>query len=226
MFGQAASFAFLAAVSPTALLVMAVYLGSATPRRIAGLYLAGALLMSAVMALALLIIVRSAGLDLPTQRTPRYGVRLGLGILALAAAAFMARRRAASPLPGAGQTAPAKKRSGLMSRLVTAPTPGMAFLAGVLLFAPSLTFIAAVQVVATARAGVVTTAAALIVVVVISAAIVWLPLLTYLFYPAQTTRRLKAVNGWLRTHGRQIMVLALAVGGVLLVLNGALGITG
>jgi hypothetical protein len=234
VYGQAASFAFLAAVSPTALLVMAVYLGSAQPRRTAGLYLVGALLMSTVMAVVLLIVVRSIGLNLPTHRTPRYGVRLGLGILALAAAAFAARRRAtpnratpnrAAPSQSApGQVTPAKKQNALMSRLMTAPSPGMAFLAGLLLFAPSLTFVAAVQVVATAGAGVAATAAALIVVVVISAAIVWLPLLTYLFYPEQTTRKLKALNGWLRAHGRQLVMVTLTVGGALLVVDGALGL--
>jgi hypothetical protein len=254
VFGQAASFALLAAISPTALLVMAVYLGSAQPRRTAGLYLAGALLMSTVTAVVLLIVVRSIGLNLPTHRTPRYGVRLGLGVLALAVAAFAARRRAAPPVtsqatspvaapgqpspgqpspcqpspgqPSPGQPLPAKKRNALMSRLMTEPSPAIAFLAGLLLFAPSLTFIAAVQAVASAGAGAAATVLALIVVVVISAAIVWLPLLTYLFYPEQTTRRLGAANGWLRAHGRQIVLVTLTVCGVLLVLDGALGLAG
>ncbi len=43
MLGQAAGFALLAAVSPTALLVMAVLLGSDNPRRTALMYVAGAM---------------------------------------------------------------------------------------------------------------------------------------------------------------------------------------
>jgi len=46
---QAAGLALLAALSPTALLVAAVYLGSARPRLVTAFYLAGAVLMSLVM---------------------------------------------------------------------------------------------------------------------------------------------------------------------------------
>jgi hypothetical protein len=227
MLGQAASFAFLATISPTALLVLVVYLGSEQPRRTAMLYLAGAVIMSTVMAVVLLIVVRSLGLDLPTHRTPRYGLRLGIGMLALVAAAVMALRY--RPAVGAGGPAVEgdqdRKPNGLMSRLVNNPAPLTAFLAGVLLFAPSLTFIAAVQVVATARASIAVTAIGLVTVVIVSAAIVWLPLLGYLFRPEPTTRTLKLLTAWLTTHGRLIGMTALAVAGVVLVLDGALGLT-
>jgi hypothetical protein len=56
--------------------------------------------------------------------------------------------------------------------------------------------------------------------------IVWLPLLTFLVAPEATTRRLAALNGWLRARGRQIAVGALGAGGVILVINGALGLAG
>ena len=52
---QAAGLAVLAAISPTALLVAAVYLGSARPRLVGSLYLAGAILMSLVMGLVVAI---------------------------------------------------------------------------------------------------------------------------------------------------------------------------
>jgi hypothetical protein len=41
MLAEAAGFAFLAALSPTALLIAAIYLGSARPRRTVLCYLAG-----------------------------------------------------------------------------------------------------------------------------------------------------------------------------------------
>jgi hypothetical protein len=46
MFGQAAGFAFLAALSPGAVVVMTGFLGSASPRRTALLFLLGALVIS------------------------------------------------------------------------------------------------------------------------------------------------------------------------------------
>jgi hypothetical protein len=218
--GQAASFALLAAVSPTALLVLAVYLGSAQPRRTAGLYLIGAVVMSVITAAIALIVIRATGLNLPVNRAPRYGLRLGLGVLALVAAAYIYRRTpAVSAEPG---TPPGQKK--LISRLVDDPTPATAFAAGLLLFAPGLTFIAAVQVVATARAGTALTAIALIIVVVISVVIVWLPFVAYLAAPDYTSRKLRALNGWLRAHGRTIMLTVLVGVGVALILNGALAL--
>lgn len=217
MLGQAAGFAVLAAISPASLLVMAVFLGSANPRRTALAYVAGAMLMTVAMAVAVLYLIRGFGLDQPRQHDPRYGLRLGLGILALAAAAVVARRERP-------RTEARKQGKGLLSRLTATPGPGTAFAAGLILFLPSTTFIAAVQVVATARAGVAITVAALLIVVLLTALVVWLPLLGYLAAPDATTRRLAAVNDWVRVHGRTVLVCAVAAGGAVLVVNGALGL--
>lgn len=238
---QAASFALLAAISPTALLVMAVYLGSASPRRTASFYVAGALVMTAVTAAITLVVIRTSGLNLPSRREPRYGLRLGLGVLALAAAGWIWRRARSGPdatgpdeagrdeagrdkgapeQPGPGRP----QRTGLMNRLLADPKPATAFTAGLVLFAPSITFLAAVQVIATARAGTALTAVALVVVVTVSIIIVWLPLAAYHFAPDQTTRVLKALNGWLRAYGKTVAVGALAAGGAILMINGILGV--
>ena len=265
MLGQAAGFAVLAAVSPTALLVMAVFLGSANPRTTALLYVAGAMLMTVVMAVAVLLILRATGLNQPRQRDPRYGLRLGLGFLALAAAVFVARRsrRSAlavgtqamssqtaeahaaatsaggahaagfqaaatpsSPATATPATATKQKGPGLVGRLVAEPKPSTAFGVGVLLFAPSATFIAAVQVIATSNASAAVTALAVVIVVLLTGLIVWLPLLTYLAAPGPTTRRLKALNGWLRANGRVLLMGALAVCGVILIITSSLALAG
>lgn len=219
MLAQAAGFAVLATISPTALLVMAVFLGSANPRTTALLYVAGATLMTVAMAVAVLFILRAAGLDQPRAHDARYGLRLGIGILALATAAFVAgrRRRESSSEP---------ETTGLIARLTTQPGPGTAFAAGVILFVPSATFIAAVQVVATARAAVVVTVLTLVIVVIITVLVVWLPLVTFLAAPAATNRRLAIVNAWLRANGRLILIGGLALGGLVLVINGAAGLAG
>jgi hypothetical protein len=213
--GQAVSFALLAAVSPTALIVLAVYLGSSSPRRTASYYVAGALVMTAVTCGVVFAIIKLSGLDLPRHHGPRYALRLGLGALALAAGAFIQLR----PHPSS------KPASGLMSRLVTEPTPRIAFAAGVVLFAPSLMLLAAVQVVATARANAALTTLALIIVVIITVVIVWLPMLAFLAVPDRTTRMLKLVSTWLHRYGRTVAVAALTVGGAALVIDGALGLT-
>ena len=100
MLTQASEFAVLAAISPTALLVVAVYLGSAQPRRTAAYYLAGAILMSVITGVIVLVALRTGNLSRPGERAPRYGLRLGLGLLALAAGVFIVNRKPTPPDPG------------------------------------------------------------------------------------------------------------------------------
>jgi hypothetical protein len=248
---EAAGFALLAAISPTALLVMAVFLGSGNPRQTALAYVAGAMMMSVIMAVTVLLLLRGTGLNLQRQHDPRYGLRLGLGVLALAAAVVVRwrRQRVTEPSPARSSAAvpsaaasspalstaaltspaissPAGAGSGFMSRLVARPSARSGFAAGVILFAPSATFIAAVQVVATARASMAGTVAGLVIVVLVSVLVVWLPLLAFLLAPEATTRRLGMINGWLRTRAKRLAAGALGVGGVILIVNGVLGLTG
>ena len=246
---QAAGFAVLAALSPTALLITAIYLGSARPRTTALCYLAGAVLISTVMGIAVLLLLRYGHFQLPGHRTPRYGLRLGLGLLILAAIAVVARRKprllglsgqprspgqpgrprnpgppGQPPDPGhPGQQGGGK---GIVSRLVSSPGPMTAFVAGVLVFMPALTFIAAIQVIATAGAGFPLSTLGLLIVIVINVAFIWLPFLAYLAAPGLTTRKLTAFNAWLRAHGRILLVLALLVAGAVLTVDGLLGLIG
>lgn len=227
MLAQAAGFAVLAAISPTALLVMAVFLGSDNPRRIAGLYVTGAVVMTVIMAITVLLVLQAAGLNQPRQHEPRYGLRLGLGIVALLVAALMvrrARRSAAATVMPRPSVKDDERKPGLIARLTASPRPLTAFLAGVILFAPSTTFIAAVQVIATSDASASLVALAMLIVIVLTALAVWLPLIAYLAAPEATTRALRNANGWLVANGRMLAVSALLIAGVALTLNGALNI--
>jgi hypothetical protein len=216
---QAAGLAVLAAISPTALLVVAVYLGSAQPRLTAAFYLAGAVAMSLVTGVIILAILRNAQLSHAANRTPRYEIRLGLGILLCLAAVVVARRKKPPPDP-------AQPQKGLVSRLAASPAPLSAFLVGVLIFAPGATFLAALQVIATSNASIELTALAVLVVVVINVVLVWLPIVVHVVAPDRTTRYLTSFNGWLRANGRTILVGVLLVVGAIMVANGIYGLTG
>ena len=76
---QAAGLAVLAAISPTALLVAAVYLGSARPRQTLLFYLIGALVMSTVMGVVVLVLLRAGGFSLPHHRTTALRAAAGAG---------------------------------------------------------------------------------------------------------------------------------------------------
>jgi hypothetical protein len=217
MLAQAAGLAVLAAISPTALLVAAVYLGSSRPRETMFCYLIGALVMSVVMGIVVLVLLRAGGFSVPSHRHDRYGLRLGLGLLLVLAGAVLVTRKPKPPDP-------ARPQQGLVSRLIAAPSAYTAFLAGILIFAPGITFIAAVQVVATAQASVGLIAAGLAIIVAINVALVWLPLLAYLVAPDLTTRNLIAFNSWLRRNGRVILAAVLVAAGIILAVNGLAGL--
>jgi len=219
MLAQAAGFAVLAALSPTALLVIAVYLGSSQPRRTGGYYLAGAILMSVITGIIVLAALHAGGLSRPAERQPRYGLRLGIGVLALAASGFFVARLRRPADPG-------KQGKGFMARMIANPSPRTAFLVGVLVFSPSVTFIAAIQAIATAQASLELSALALGIVVVLNVLLVWLPILAHLVAPGWTSRTLTGFNGWLRAHGRIIVAIAAAAAGVILTVDGLTGLLG
>lgn len=141
MLAEAAGLAVLAALSPTALLVVAVYLGSDRPKVIASLYLAGAVLMSIVTAVLTLAVLRSLGLSRPPAATERYALRLGFGALLLAGCLPVAARYRGTHRPAGPNSAPYlcarpdRQRPGIVSRMAAKPAPSSAFAVGLLVFA-------------------------------------------------------------------------------------------
>jgi MFS family permease len=217
MLEQAIGFAFLAALSPGALLVVTAYLGSERPRRTLLFFLTGAVAMTVLAGIVILVALHAGGLSHPRQRQPRYGLRLGLGVIAIGASIVLSRRKPRRPDPN-------KKDKGMLAKLLRRPAPLTAFAAGVVVFVPSAAFIAAAQVIATARASADLVVAAVALVVVIDVMFAWLPLLLFLVAPDATERHLRATNGWLHAHGRTVVVAVLALVGILLVADGIVGV--
>jgi hypothetical protein len=217
MLAEAAGLALLASLSPTALLIAAIYLGSARPRLTATFYLTGAIAMSLVMGVVILVVLRNAGLSHSAEHAPRYGLRLGFGLLLLVAGVVVARRTPQGPDS-------ASRKPGLIARMATDSAPLSAFLVGVLVFAPGATFLAALQVIATAHADVEATAVAVIVVVVINVLLVWLPIVLHVLAPERTTRYLTAFNTWLRRNGKTVLAWVLVVVGGIMVATGIHGL--
>jgi hypothetical protein len=213
---QAAGLALLSALSPTALLVTTVYLGSARPRRTTVCYLAGAVLMSSAIAVVVVFVLRGAGLSLPDNIEARYDLRLGLGLALIAIGIVITalrRRRPAGAAPA--------RRPGIVSRMIANPSARSAFAVGLLVFAPGVTFLAALEVIATAQASLELTTLAVAIAVVIAVLLVWLPLVFYLIEPGLTESQLKAFNGWLRVHGASVLAAAMIAAGVVIAATAA-----
>jgi len=216
---QAVGLALLAALSPTAVLVSAVFLASANPQRMVLIYLSGAVVMTAIMAAIVFAALQGGHLYQAAERQPRYGLRLGLGLAMLLVGAYLRRR-------GPKRPDPARKGKGIIPRLISRPGAKTAFIVGVLVYTPGLTFIAAIQAVATAKQSLPASVVALILVIVITVAFAWLPLILYLLAPGRTARQLRDLDRWLRSHGYLLTVAGLLIGGIFLTINGILGVTG
>jgi MFS family permease len=218
VFEQAAGLALIAACYPTVILIASLYLASSSPGRITASFVLGGLLAATVVGTAALIAIRAGGLSLPSHHTTRYGLRLVLGIVAIVAAVIIFRRKPKPPDP-----AKVKKPS-RMARLTADPKPRSAFAVGAMIFAFSGTFLAAVQVVATAKASVGATIAAMAMIIAMALLLAWVPLVAYLIAPEPTTKTLQGFNHWLTRHGRTLLAAAVGVIGVILVAQGAAGI--
>jgi hypothetical protein len=169
------------------------------------------------MAVILFVVLRAGGLSLPSEREPRYDLRLGIGVLALGLSLFLSRRKPRPPDPD--------KKPNLVMRMAARPGPRAAFAVGVLLFTPSITYIAAVQVIATSNAGTGMVVLGLALVAAIDAMFAWLPLVLFLAAPELTTRRLKELDSWLHSHGLKLLAVASLIAGLALVADGITGLT-
>ncbi len=218
LFAQAAGLALIAAFYPPAMLMAAIYLGSERPGRTTVLYVLGGMLIVTVIGVIALIAIRAGGLSHVGQHQTRYGLRLGLGVVAVVAAVVLYRRKPKPPDPAK------PKKPSLIERLSARPKPVTAFAVGVVMFGPSVTFIAAVQVVGTAKADVADTIGAMVMIIVLTVAFAWLPLVAYLIAPRRTVSALRAVDGWLKRHGRAVLTVAIGIVGILLVIQGITGL--
>ena len=75
---QAFALILTGALNPGALAVSAVFLGRDRGARLENAFLIGGLIMSLVVGGVVVVLVRTTGLELPKNTTPRYDVRLGV----------------------------------------------------------------------------------------------------------------------------------------------------
>jgi len=223
LYGEAAGLALLGAIYPPAMLVAALYLSSERPGKTTVFYVVGGLLTVTAIGIAALLAIRAGGLSGIGHHPARYGLRLGLGVVAIIAAVVLYRRMGRKPKrkpPDPAQ--PAKPN--LVQRLTARPRPLAAFAVGVVMFGPSLTFIAAVDVVANAKTSLADTIAAMAMIIVLTLAFAWLPLVAYLITPAGTVKMLRALEAWLKRHGKTVLTAAVGLVGIILVIQGITGL--
>jgi hypothetical protein len=196
--------ALLATLSPTSVAVIIWYLGRTSPRPLVSAYLVGAFLITALVAMATLFILQGTQTAPHTHPAPSATVDIILGV-ALLGAAVVAARHKSKPK----ETEKERRHD-----------PRGAFLLGVLMWTPSLAYLAALKLVSDANAPAVSTVLASLVLILCVLLIVEVPIAFYFIRPERTKLRLKAFNEWLHRHGRTLLTWGLAAAGVFMVVHG------
>lgn len=221
---QAFLLVLASAVNPGALVASAFFLRKERGARLDNAFLIGGLLMSAVVGIVVLALIRLTALQLPKHTTPRYDIRLALGILALIIAAFLPwlQSRLRRHSNGADRPSPSTRLMGKVAGV------GGAIVVGMVIFVPTVQYLAGLQIIATAERGLAAAILWVLLAAVVNVAIVWIFLTAYLAAPGRTKRHLDKAStwvDWVKAHSDLIVRIVLAVAGLFLVISGIHGLT-
>jgi hypothetical protein len=207
---QALALAFAASTYPPAVAaVIALGRGSQVRSRVFAFVLAATTVTYASGAL-MLFVLDDLGASGPDHRTPSAALSLALGVLLIALAARLRRKRADPAKPGG----PSKIERYLQSRR-------LAFVLGLTLYVlPSPIYIGAVKAVADAKLSTSSKLLALAATVAVMLWLIELPMLMLFLIPNRASNALERINVWFTQHGRLLAVLACFGAGAYLTVKG------
>jgi Sap, sulfolipid-1-addressing protein len=213
---QAIPLALVSSLYPLGLVALLLLFGATRPRARSVVFLIGAAVCLLTVGFIFVFVVRGAGLSDGSNSTPRYGLRLGLGVLFLVGAWLLARR------PPKERTTDAQPSR--ISKAVAGSGLLAVFVVGLAMYTPSPTYLAALDVVGGTKMSTAATAAWVVIVVVLVLITIEVPVALYLVAPGWTIPRLQALNEWLDRNGRTLLVYVLAALGVWQVIDGLVGL--
>jgi Sap, sulfolipid-1-addressing protein len=207
---QALALAFAASIYPPAVAaVIALGRGEKLRSRVFAFVLAAAM-VTYVVGLALLFLLVDLGVTGSSNRTPGGAVDLVLGVLLLALALRLYRRRNRPPKPAGGS----KIERYLQNRR-------LAFVLGITLYVlPSPIYIAAVKAIADGESSTSARLAALAATVAVMLWLIELPMLMLLATPERAAYALERINRWFGRNWRVVAIVAAAGAGVYLIVKG------
>jgi len=215
---QAFALILTGALNPGALAVSAILLGRERGARLENAFLIGGLIMSLVVGGVVVVLVRTTGLELPKNTTPRYDVRLGVGIILLVLALFLPRLLNLRH----------KKQDGKPSRaerLMQGGGIGGAVLVGVVTFAPTAQYLGGTQAIATAARPVLLVILLIVAAAIVNVSLVWIILIAFLRHPDRARSHLAKLTAWVQKHGPTVIRAVLVVVGTVLVISSIIGLT-
>lgn len=213
------------AVSPTILAVVIVILRRPRPRRLLAAYLFGGMLTS--IAIGIAIVTSLKELDVLAGPSPATdpAVNLTVGALALIVAYVLATDRDARlEQRRRERRGDRPSRDPWSQRVLNRGTAPIAFAVGVALNLPGAFYLVALKDIAQGQQGTGSQVLAVIVFNLIMFILAEVPLIGYFIAPEATEQKVEALNDWMGSHARQIVIALSTVMGIYLVARGVAGI--
>jgi hypothetical protein len=199
--------ALLGAISPPIFAILIYYLGRESPRRLLFAYFAGAFAMTFAVGIAGISLLRGAKVDPQHHHGPSAAVDIALGVLLLAAAFVIARRKDS----GRKTDKPPKQRSSGVTGAVVL---------GIVTWIPGFAYLSALKSVSDAAPHPAAAVGATLLLTLLVLLFVEVPIVTYLKFPEGTHTKLKALDAWFHRHARTILTWGFAIAGAYMIGHG------
>jgi hypothetical protein len=193
-------------VYPPAFAVLIYYLSRDSPKRLILAYYAGAFAMTLVVGIVGILVLTGADVNPRDHPTPSASLDIVLGVLMLGSAVAVARRR-----PRAKSEKPPKQRR---------VGAGGAVLLGVVMYTPSLFYLAAMKLVADADPSPAATVVSALILTLCVLLFLEIPIGLYLLFPDATDAKMKGFDAWLHRNARTLLIWGFTIGGVYLLGTG------
>ena len=211
---QAIPLALAASLYPLGIAALVLLTEAVRPWAKLAVFLAGAAACILFIGFAVVFALHGVGLELDSKEAARYGLRLAIGVVLMAAALVIARR---SPRP--------HEQPSRVMRLARQGGLAAVFVAAVVLYVlPSPVYLAALQVVGTTKMDTAAMAVWVVIVVALVLITVEVPVLLFLLAPGWTVPRLHAVNAWLDRNGHRLPVAVVGLIGLWVFIDGLAGL--
>jgi Sap, sulfolipid-1-addressing protein len=223
--------ALVAMANPTLLAAVTVMLLLPSPKRLMLGYLLGAYTTSISVGLAIVFFLHDAGAVDTSKRTIGPGEDIVVGLLLLLIAFVLgtdrdqrmrerkARRQHEKQAENGGE-----EKESLPIRLLGRGSPRVAFVVGMLLSFPGVSYLVALGRIDGLDAGAAPTALLVIAFCLIQQMLLEVPLIGYALAPERTQGAVDGFRDWLARNGRRFGIIVAAVLGALLIIRGLAGL--
>jgi hypothetical protein len=221
----------LAMFNPTLLAAVTLMLLTEHPKRLMLGYLLGAYVTSITLGLAIVFALHDSDVVSTSKRTIGPGEDIVIGCLLLLIAYVLgtdrdarlrerrARRKEAKLAKAGGE-----KKEPLPMRLLGRGSPRIAFVVGMLLSFPGVSYLTGLSHIDKLDAAAVPTALLVIAFCLIQQLLLEVPLIGYVLRPEGTQRAVDGFRAWLGRNGRRAGIWVAIILGVLLVIRGIAGL--